>query len=309
MTSCYSSLVPAVAADLSQLHDVTHASRLRALAAAAGGTLLALDAAGPLATVAWATCAGNGSCSLAAAVLPSEALVAALATALAAAAAAGPARTVADRPQAAGATAAVVGQGTLGEGSPQASTDRRPRLRGLAIGIGPGSFTGLRVALSAAKGLAWGASALIYPVCSLALLACSAGPGWYIPVADARQGRLFSGLFEVTTAGELRLQAATAVRSAAEIRDLQAQGQALALRTAAAPVLIACALPQATSGQASPDYPWATALGLSAPRPVIPWAGAALLLAAAAIRCGAGADLAALAPTYGQPLAIDQVLA
>ncbi|MBN2288274.1 MAG: tRNA (adenosine(37)-N6)-threonylcarbamoyltransferase complex dimerization subunit type 1 TsaB [Candidatus Glassbacteria bacterium] len=47
-------------------------------------------------------------------------------------------------------------------------------LLGVAVAAGPGSFTGLRVAVSAAKTLAWTAGVPLYAVCSLEALACGA---------------------------------------------------------------------------------------------------------------------------------------
>ena len=47
-------------------------------------------------------------------------------------------------------------------------------LDGIAIGIGPGSFTGLRVSLAFAKGMARGLSIPIWPVSSLKIIAAKA---------------------------------------------------------------------------------------------------------------------------------------
>ena len=48
-----------------------------------------------------------------------------------------------------------------------------PELTGIAIGIGPGSFTGLRVSLAFAKGMARGLSIPVYPISSLKVLAAN----------------------------------------------------------------------------------------------------------------------------------------
>src|SRR5260221_6147204 len=56
-------------------------------------------------------------------------------------------------------------------------------LERLVVGIGPGSFTGLRVGLAAARGLALGRDLPTAGVSSLAALA-AAGPG-ALPVIDA----------------------------------------------------------------------------------------------------------------------------
>jgi len=50
----------------------------------------------------------------------------------------------------------------------------------LAVAVGPGSFTGLRVAVTAVRTLAWIEDLPVYPVDSLIALACQNGPGlWW----------------------------------------------------------------------------------------------------------------------------------
>ena len=77
-------------------------------------------------------------------------------------------------------------------------------LSAIAIGIGPGSFTGLRVGLSYAKGLAVGARTKIVGIPSLdAIALCgSTSPlariGVQIcPVLDARKGEVYTSLYVV----------------------------------------------------------------------------------------------------------------
>src|SRR5579871_1760258 len=75
-------------------------------------------------------------------------------------------------------------------------------LRAIAIGIGPGSFTGLRVGLSYAKGLAIGARIQLVGIPSLDALAlcgsdsATARPGMTIcPILDARKGEVYVSLY------------------------------------------------------------------------------------------------------------------
>ncbi len=75
-------------------------------------------------------------------------------------------------------------------------------LKALVIGTGPGSFTGLRVGLSVAKGLALGAQVPLYGISSLALWSGAAGPGLVRPILDARRGQFFTSLYRVNDAGE-----------------------------------------------------------------------------------------------------------
>lgn len=74
-------------------------------------------------------------------------------------------------------------------------------LDAIAVGAGPGSFTGLRIGMATAKGLAFAAGKPLHAVSSLAALALDralhADPG-AIPIAavmDARRQEIFLGLY------------------------------------------------------------------------------------------------------------------
>ena len=67
-------------------------------------------------------------------------------------------------------------------------------LTDIAVGAGPGSFTGLRVAAALAKGLARGGNATLHAVPSLPLIAAAnddARPGTWLCVLDALRGEWF----------------------------------------------------------------------------------------------------------------------
>ncbi len=68
----------------------------------------------------------------------------------------------------------------------------------IAVGVGPGGFTGLRIGLATAIGLARAHGAELRPVSSLAALAAAAaGEGSLrLPLIDARRGELFGALYE-----------------------------------------------------------------------------------------------------------------
>ena len=67
----------------------------------------------------------------------------------------------------------------------------------VAVAIGPGSFTGLRIGLSVAKGLAIGTGTPVVGVPTLEALAWVAGPrsGRIYPVMDARKGELYAAAY------------------------------------------------------------------------------------------------------------------
>jgi len=71
----------------------------------------------------------------------------------------------------------------------------------IAASLGPGSFTGLRVGLATAKGLAWAAGAQLVGVSSLETLAAGVPDtdGLIAPVLDARRGEVYGALFRGRT--------------------------------------------------------------------------------------------------------------
>jgi tRNA threonylcarbamoyladenosine biosynthesis protein TsaB len=94
----------------------------------------------------------------------------------------------------------------------------------LVVGAGPGSFTGLRVAASTAKGLAAGTGAALVPVSSLLLivagLATAPPPGRYLATLDALRGERYVapitvGESGIALAGPARRIAEAMVKSAA----------------------------------------------------------------------------------------------
>jgi tRNA threonylcarbamoyladenosine biosynthesis protein TsaB len=76
------------------------------------------------------------------------------------------------------------------------------RVDRIAVGIGPGTFTGLRIGIATARALAQALEIAVVPVCSLEVLAAgmeaigAAGDAPRLPVIDARRGEAFSALFD-----------------------------------------------------------------------------------------------------------------
>jgi tRNA threonylcarbamoyladenosine biosynthesis protein TsaB len=79
----------------------------------------------------------------------------------------------------------------------------RRALDALAVGRGPGAFTGVRLAISAAQGIALALDIPVVPVSSLAALAAQApGDGAdVLAVIDARMGEIYAGVFRRAATG------------------------------------------------------------------------------------------------------------
>ena len=72
-------------------------------------------------------------------------------------------------------------------------------LSGIGVANGPGSFTGIRIGVAAAKGFAWGAELPCCGVSTLEAMAVSLGvwQGYVCPVMDARRSQVYNALFHV----------------------------------------------------------------------------------------------------------------
>ncbi len=67
----------------------------------------------------------------------------------------------------------------------------------IAVGVGPGTFTGLRIGIATARALAHARGIAVRPVSSLAALADPLDHGRArLPLIDARRGELFAALYE-----------------------------------------------------------------------------------------------------------------
>jgi tRNA threonylcarbamoyl adenosine modification protein YeaZ len=162
-------------------------------------------------------------------------------------------------------------------------------LGGIAVDVGPGSFTGVRVGVTAAKTLAWALKVPVVGVVSLEVLAGAAPPDIQVlAVRDAGRGTVYAALFGPVVAG------ARALLTPAQ----RLEGTALAAWSREALLV----------GEEAPRL--AALFGLPQ-RPALVNADAAAVLAAALPRLSAGGriDPSTLVPLYLQASAPERLRA
>jgi len=76
-------------------------------------------------------------------------------------------------------------------------------LDAVAVGNGPGSFTGIRLGLGVAQGLAFGIHKPLIPVSSLHAIAISSSAKNILVAVDARMGEVYWQCFQITESQEL----------------------------------------------------------------------------------------------------------
>jgi len=73
---------------------------------------------------------------------------------------------------------------------------RRSQLDGIAVGRGPGAFTGVRLAMALAQGIAMALDKPVVAVSTLAALAMQSPAARTLAAIDARMGEIYLGAFE-----------------------------------------------------------------------------------------------------------------
>ena len=112
----------------------------------------------------------------------------------------------------------------------------------VAVAEGPGSFTGVRIGVAAAKGFAWGGQLPCYGVSTLEAMAETLGiyQGYVCPCMDARRNQVYNALFYVNCGEIQRVQPDRAIALSElgeELKSLEGpvflvgDGSALAYKT------------------------------------------------------------------------------
>ena len=83
----------------------------------------------------------------------------------------------------------------------------------VAVAAGPGSFTGVRIGVAAAKGFAWGRQIPCYGVSTLESMARNLGvwQGYVVPAIDARRSQVYTAIFHAEKGVLTRLEADMAI--------------------------------------------------------------------------------------------------
>lgn len=156
----------------------------------------------------------------------------------------------------------------------------------VAVSIGPGSFTGLRIGLATAKALAYALHIPLVGVPTLAALAfgCPAPGTFLAPTMDAQKGNIYVALYRWQNGGLEEIMAPAVMEHAVAAAELRTRaGQALVL------------------GEAVDMYAAAfRAAGhvVAEPHVAMPRAGSVALLGARLLAAGTSHDAMTLEPYY-----------
>ena len=157
----------------------------------------------------------------------------------------------------------------------------------LAVAAGPGSFTGVRIGVAAAKGWAWGAELPVYGVSTLESMALSLGAwnGHVCACMDARRNQVYNAIF-LADSGKLE--------RVSEDRAISLEEAAADLREVDGPLII-------VGDGAQLTYDYFTRAGIEcslAPAHLRQQNAVGVALAAEAAGCDAVVSAQDLAPNY-----------
>ncbi|WP_223068129.1 tRNA (adenosine(37)-N6)-threonylcarbamoyltransferase complex dimerization subunit type 1 TsaB [Paenibacillus caui] len=206
----------------------------------------------------------------------------------------------------------------------KASGTAQRELGGIIVGLGPGSYTGIRIAVTAGKSLAWSLGIPVVGVSSLETLALGAwargagiaagdlapaaegrslagagsGTEWVVPLMDARRGQVYTALFEAAPGRLTRRLEPDAIRLMADWAEALGAKWA-ALPAEARPSVVTLAGDAARHAEAAESLRplLGTALRVTEYAPEGVWAG---LLGAARLLRGERDEAHALQPNYTQ---------
>ncbi len=150
----------------------------------------------------------------------------------------------------------------------------------LACTIGPGTFTGTRVALAAARGMALALKIPLIGVTSLEAVAAGLTPGpgkVRAAVFDARRGEVYFQLFEGETLTPLTEPKALTISAAAKVAKSAAKGRPIEMAGTGAELLsmeVAPCLagngPNGAGAEGHPDARWVAEIAATRQAPAVP---------------------------------------
>lgn len=132
-------------------------------------------------------------------------------------------------------------------------------LDALAVSRGPGGFTGVRLGVAAAQGLALAHDLPVHPVSSLAALAFNSGAERVLALLDARMGEVYAGWYEISE-GRIREVAAERVCAPEKLQSESGSWTACGPGLAAYDEAISSRLGDALSGRVEDIWPDAAAV-------------------------------------------------
>jgi len=156
------------------------------------------------------------------------------------------------------------------------------QLDAIAFGVGPGAFTGLRVACGAAQGLAVASDIPLLPLTSLEAMAAATGAEQVLALLDARMGEVYVGAYRRTADG-YALQGEIRVCAPVDVQIPAESGWLACGNAPAAYPLLAQRLAEA---------------GLPVRSDILPTAAVLAQLAVPRLLRGEGIDAALAAPLY-----------